>query len=320
MCRTHGILLGSPGLELGGDPPAQSALSSGTARLVHELDWVLVERRRYTQVQKSRIAAGIGKGPVNMSVVSTTPTRRCVGIVGPRRAEAAVPPVAADVRARPVRRTCTPTPNPQPCEPSGEGPDPPGRRRSGRWSSPPRTPPTAAGSRPADGRLPAACGRRRARRRPWRPARRQPTGRRAASPTDRRARRRRPWRPSPGPSCSTTRGGRCASVEKPVSTIPSGSSTRSRRNTSSGWPAARAIEHAEHVGAGVVQPSLAGLVQQRQRRQRGASTRRARAASAARAGPQPRPSSPIASSSGCGHGGLEVHAPAELEREDVVHA
>ena len=46
--------------------------------------------------------------------------------------------------------------------------------------------------------------------------------------------------------------------------MPSGSNTRSRRNTSSGCPAARAIEHAEHVGAGVVQPALARLVQQRQ--------------------------------------------------------
>ena len=49
--------------------------------------------------------------------------------------------------------------------------------------------------------------------------------------------------------------------------MPSGSNTRSRKKTSSGWPAARAIEHAQHIGTRVVQPPLARLVQERQRRE-----------------------------------------------------
>ena len=83
--------------------------------------------------------------------------------------------------------------------------------------------------------------------------------------------------------------------------MPSGSNTRSRRNTSSGLTGGAGDQHAEHVGAGVVQPPLARLVEQRQRRQPAHPLVGLRRHLRCRR-PAPRPSSPIASSSGCGHG------------------
>ena len=50
--------------------------------------------------------------------------------------------------------------------------------------------------------------------------------------------------------------------------MPSGSKIRVRSTSANGWPAARAAQHAEHRGAGVVHPALARLGEQRQAAER----------------------------------------------------
>ena len=238
-----------------------------------------------------------------MSVVSTTPMRRCVGSLAHDAAEPTGPAVGADGRGEPGAAQLHADAESPTLRAVG--------RRPGRRPGPPSWSVVIASTEAGDSRREpsgrraagrAACGRRRGSRRPSTPARRRRTGTPVGSPTARRAGRRRPARRSPGSSRSTCRGGRRAASANPVSAIPSGSNTRSRRNTSSGWPGGAGDEHAEDVRAGVVQPALARLVQQRQRRRAGASTRRAPAAPAVAGGPPPRPSSAIASSSGCGHG------------------
>ena len=158
------------------------------------------------------------------------------GIVGPRRAEAAAPSVAAD-RGR--------QPGPAELHADAVPPSPASRRadrsrrRCGRSSSPRRTPGQQARpvSQAPAGQQHAGEGVVVVDRRHEAPP---PDGNAGESSTARPARRIRRARRSRGPSCSRSRGDRRAASRSPVSTMPSGSNTRSCRKTSRGWPAARA--------------------------------------------------------------------------------
>src|SRR5688572_19029150 len=76
--------------------------------------------------------AGGGKAPVNMSVVSTTPTRPVAGSLAHDEPSPPSQPYLPTGLLGPTRRTWTPTPKPQPCEPSGDGPGMP--RPAPVWS------------------------------------------------------------------------------------------------------------------------------------------------------------------------------------------
>ena len=116
----------------------------------------------------------------------------------------------------------------------------------------------------------ASSARRPGSRQPLRPGHRRRMGRRVGCSTGRLwPRRRPPSRPLCGCSSSWGRTGRAcrAGTLKLVSFMPSGAKMRSRRNSSSGWPEARAIRTPKHIGAGVIHPLLAWLGHQRQRPQ-----------------------------------------------------
>ena len=82
---------------------------------------------------------------------------------------------------------------------------------------------------------------------------------------------------------------------KPVSFMPSGSKIRSRRNVVERLAGGARDQHAEHVGAGVVQPLLARLVDQRQRCRAPHPLVRRRRAGGRRPGASPAPPSPSGS-------------------------
>src|SRR3954447_13193125 len=71
------------------------------------------------------MTAGGGNGPPKASVVSMTPTSVLLGSFDHMLPMPPAQPYDPMVGASPVRRTCTPTPRPHPCEPSGDGPGAP---------------------------------------------------------------------------------------------------------------------------------------------------------------------------------------------------
>ena len=197
----------------------------------------------YTSVQKSWMTAGSGNAPAKASVVSMMPTTPWFGSFAHDAPDVRRPSRRCRrwARARcgaPARRRRSPTPaNRRESVPARRR-----ARRSGRWSWR-RWPRARAGERrPGADHAPAACGRTRRGRRPSTPGRRRPTGTRVASTTGRREDRRRPARRSPGSvPYQDAEPRRRRSPRRRCRPCPSGSNTRSRSTTSSGWPAARAM-------------------------------------------------------------------------------
>src|SRR3954454_25329650 len=68
------------------------------------------------------MTVGGGNGPPKASVLSNTPTSVLLGSFNQTLPRPPTQPYDPIVGPRPVRRTCTPTPKPHPCEPSGRGP------------------------------------------------------------------------------------------------------------------------------------------------------------------------------------------------------
>src|SRR5262245_40497650 len=69
------------------------------------------------------MTTGGGNGAPKASVVSRTPTSVLLGSLDHMLPMPPAHPYDPIVGPSPVRRTCTPTPKPHPCEPSGRGPE-----------------------------------------------------------------------------------------------------------------------------------------------------------------------------------------------------
>src|SRR3954449_5612887 len=71
------------------------------------------------------MTVGGGNGPPKASVLSKMPTSALLGSFDQMLPMPPAQPYDPIEGPRPVRRTCTPTPKPHPCEPSGKGPGAP---------------------------------------------------------------------------------------------------------------------------------------------------------------------------------------------------
>src|SRR4051794_33789559 len=71
------------------------------------------------------MTVGGGNGPPKASVLSKMPTSLLLGSFDQMLPMPPAQPYDPIVGPRPVRRTCTPTPKPQPCDPPGRGPGAP---------------------------------------------------------------------------------------------------------------------------------------------------------------------------------------------------